>query len=331
MADSAATYATACRWIGFICAIITLGVSGFSIFGSGATLRWSQGKFAEDNPQFRWALFTFKPSKFVDVWSPFVFAIIGILIHIKNAPYKFPYFTSSWIAYMIFHFLNAFFGVFGYAANIGIICGAICCVPIVLCLVAFFVCKDEPIPLGLEIKISMNAKSDKEGPKIYGKVCSWMGLVASVLTFAVGCVRIFGAGAKLKWNKKNFIDNTTNDPEWRSLLFSLNPETFADAWTPWVFTAIGICIHLKQTTEKVHLASRSFLNYFIFMFVNAMWATFGYAGNLGIIFGSYCIVVTALLLVAAIIVNDKPSLLLDASMNFKMKGGGANVNQTVSA
>ncbi|KAK3249230.1 hypothetical protein CYMTET_41334 [Cymbomonas tetramitiformis] len=77
----------------------------------------SQGRFWRD-------IFTLRPEKFVDVWSPMFFGILALFQHIS--PLKWGALSGTWMHVCVYHVFISFFGVFGYAGNFGIITGFLC-------------------------------------------------------------------------------------------------------------------------------------------------------------------------------------------------------------
>merc|ERR1719213_1545634 len=82
---------------------------------------------------------------------------------------------------------------------------------------------------------------------------------------------------------------TDSNVNWRQV-FSFKPETLADSWAPTFYGAFAIAQTFEQL--RVKSISSSWGGSFVFYFLGALWATFGYAGNYGVFWGFFitCII-----------------------------------------
>merc|ERR1719361_1360052 len=87
----------------------------------GPNLFWRTG----DRPTYDWNLqwrgvWTFKPQEFVDLWTPFVFAVAGGACHL-GVPIR--TLCATWYHTFAFYLLMSLYSQFGYAGNFGVFWG----------------------------------------------------------------------------------------------------------------------------------------------------------------------------------------------------------------
>jgi len=82
---------------------------------------------------------------------------------------------------------------------------------------------------------------------------------------------------------------------WREV-FSFQPDLFIDRWTPVFFGLLSLTVHFGQTRwEKI---TDNWIRFGFWFLLQALWGSFGYAGNLGI-FSGFISAQTALLAIFA--------------------------------
>lgn len=331
MGDPKETYGVACKWMGFISSAFCLLLfifrlvqpsQGFGNFG----ITW-QDDFLDDGNKGSWreTVFSFAPSVFVDVWTPFLFFWLGVMIHIKASPYRVEAVGKNWQIYFGFQFVQAMFAGLPYGGNMGIILGPIMLLTALMCLIAIFICDGDP-KLDLEIKADLSAKNQTDAGEIYGKVCNWFGFIACLLVIVVGIFRLFTSGAKLVWDNdgNDFIRDNNKQP-FRDPLFTFVPDEFIDAWQPTILGVIGAMYHFEGSPFVIKWFMENWLRFFLYHFITAMFGCIGYVGNLGIIFCPVPFLAALLMLVAFFICTDKPGLKLNITGKLSLKGGGANI------
>eukprot|EP01057_Protomagalhaensia_wolfi_P001933 Protomagalhaensia_wolfi_Nauph_80__1932@NODE_2211_length_1167_cov_818_861702_g1725_i0_p1_GENE_NODE_2211_length_1167_cov_818_861702_g1725_i0NODE_2211_length_1167_cov_818_861702_g1725_i0_p1_ORF_typecomplete_len157_score4_92DUF2627/PF11118_8/27DUF2627/PF11118_8/6_1_NODE_2211_length_1167_cov_818_861702_g1725_i075545 len=89
------------RWLCFIASILTFALGIVHIVDTKPRLHWPPRGFADDNnaSSWRYTLFTFMPSTFVDLWTPFVLGLAGIFAHFAN--------VSRLVGFLTHDFLTA--------------------------------------------------------------------------------------------------------------------------------------------------------------------------------------------------------------------------------
>eukprot|EP00921_Rhytidocystis_pertsovi_P009991 GHVQ01015974.1.p1 GENE.GHVQ01015974.1~~GHVQ01015974.1.p1 ORF type:complete len:144 (+),score=9.76 GHVQ01015974.1:468-899(+) len=95
-----------------------------------------------------------------------------------------------------------------------------------------------------------------------------------------------------------------------------------DVWTPFVFGMVTVMVNFNGF--NCNFITQNFGRLFLWLFITAMFANLGYAGGIGIIFGSYTLVVTLLALIANFIC-DGP-----ACLEFAMPNSLEKIAHTIS-
>jgi len=67
-------------------------------------------------------IFSLRPEYFVDLWTPLVFGMAETLQHL-SPQYMNKSIAGTWVVRAIWFFIMSLFGQFGYAGNLGVICG----------------------------------------------------------------------------------------------------------------------------------------------------------------------------------------------------------------
>jgi len=110
------------------------GMNKESIACIGPQIRWVKGdgywdftsnvngKSAVFFPRMSWrGVFSFKPEVFVDLWTPMLFGVISVFLHMGQT--RSTKIADNWLRFSFWFLIQACWGSFGYAGNIGIITG----------------------------------------------------------------------------------------------------------------------------------------------------------------------------------------------------------------
>ncbi|KAL8273402.1 hypothetical protein Esti_002647 [Eimeria stiedai] len=147
-----------------------------------------------------------------------------------------------------------------------------------------------------------------DGPATLATVTSWMGLMAGVMTLILWCFLLPASKVRLSIAPDNFLSDV-NETRWRQALFSFTPDVFVDLWTPFVFGAVSVSAHFNNF--DLHMVTGDFFRFFLWNLVMALFANMGYAGGLGIICGSFTLLVAFFALVCLCACNGSAKLNLD--------------------
>lgn len=144
--------------------------------------------------------------------------------------------------------------------------------------------------------------SEPSARDVLAKFTSWLGLFCGVFTLLVWCFLLSGINAKIKVDTSDVL-NDVNKFYWRDAMFSFRPTVFFDIWTPFVMGFISILCHFNSF--ELQWMSRTFVHYFLWNFVLALFGNIGYAGGIGIICSSFTFLCTLLSLICIIVVSDQ--------------------------
>eukprot|EP00420_Gonyaulax_spinifera_P038311 CAMPEP_0197886604 /NCGR_PEP_ID=MMETSP1439-20131203/16974_1 /TAXON_ID=66791 /ORGANISM="Gonyaulax spinifera, Strain CCMP409" /LENGTH=150 /DNA_ID=CAMNT_0043506411 /DNA_START=88 /DNA_END=540 /DNA_ORIENTATION=- len=116
-----------------------------------------------------------------------------------------------------------------------------------------------------------------------GTIASCLCFICSLCTLALGVLFLVltAHDLRLEFSDCGFLEEDCNRA-WRHV-FTFRPEIVFDLWTPIVIGTLGICIHLKSV--KFSWVA-NYVQYSLFMLVNALFANFGYCGQGGILLGA---------------------------------------------
>jgi len=332
--DKKNLYAKIAKWAGVVASVCAGVLFVFRVVASRASIKWNSSNFIDDSTSklsWRANLFSFSPSTFVDVWTPFVFCVVGLSIHVEKMPFKVKSLQDGWGMFCVFHSLMAFYGGIGYAGNVGIILGSIQFACAFVILGAVILCDGETslkLP-NLTEKIKMRVDTDGSRTDMFSKIVAWISMISSCLVLIVGLFRICASGAHVAWNNNNATFDT-NSLSWRMTLFSFDPNILADAWTPIIMGLVGIVFHLKNAPTLVEPLSKTYWRLFWYHLTMGLFGCIGYAGNLGIICSVVVFIACLLQLIAAVICGDKkPCLDLQVEGRFGVRGENNNENVDV--
>lgn len=127
-----------------LCAILCVATAVGHLWGQfeSTDLAWT-----DDNGQKNWFIdetynmahwyprFSFVPELFIPLWTCPVFALIAMSQHINGMGY---FKIDNWPRCFMFHVILAFFGMFPFAGNLGILSGSCSCVVAFLALICWF-------------------------------------------------------------------------------------------------------------------------------------------------------------------------------------------------
>lgn len=143
MADGKEILKKATGWLGIITGAFTIIVWCFLLNALGPKIKVDSDDALNDINKAFWrqAMFTFAPTVFFDIWTPFVMGFISILCHFRCESLR--WMCRTYFHYFIWNFALALFGNIGYAGGIGIICSALTFLVTLLCLICIFVIRDQ--------------------------------------------------------------------------------------------------------------------------------------------------------------------------------------------
>jgi len=275
----------------------------------GPALRWGSWTGGTgDNQNLAWRLvFPLGPNRLFQLWTGVFLGVMMMIVHIPG--FKFSFNTKSWLHVSLFTLFAVLFGAFPYSGNLGILVGFFT-LPLVP--LSFFLAlskyRHEPTTLNLRLhNIHCGCLVDNEffieGTRI-------LGFIASVAVFVIGWIHIgvqdFNwcpagntydcVGPSLRWNpsNSNFLRNG-NGPGaggWGDVIFTFAIDVFFPLWGTVVLGYVAILQHLEGHAWQSISASwpRAF---FWYLFLG-LFSGLGYVGNLGILVGFFCILISLL-------------------------------------
>ncbi|CBZ51595.1 conserved hypothetical protein [Neospora caninum Liverpool] len=127
----------ATRWLGLIAGALTLVQWCFILPSKKVSLSVADGDFLRDvnKDGWRFALFSFVPEVFIDVWTPFVMGLISVLCHFNF--YSIDFNSKNFAVFFVWNCVLALFGNLGYCGGIGIISGSVSLITSFLSLICF--------------------------------------------------------------------------------------------------------------------------------------------------------------------------------------------------
>ncbi|OEH77970.1 uncharacterized protein LOC34620838 [Cyclospora cayetanensis] len=115
---------TVTRWVGFVSGVLTIILWCFQLSSTSASISIGSDPLADVNKAtWRMQLFSFVPSVFIDVWTPFVMGAMTLMSHF--ASFHLDYLTVNFAHYFIWSMLMALFGNIGYAGVVGIVVASV--------------------------------------------------------------------------------------------------------------------------------------------------------------------------------------------------------------
>lgn len=147
----------------------------------------------------------------------------------------------------------------------------------------------------------------------FGGVTRVLSLVAGVATIVCGIVHVTSqfrkacrgdftdcVGPWLYWSSDTFTEDV-NAGYWRDTLFSLKPDSFCEQWGPLFLGLATVFTHTAALRiDAICLNWARVCMWFLFL---ALFANFGYAGNLGILTGFLSSLVALLAFIHAVAKN----------------------------
>ncbi|CDJ63033.1 hypothetical protein, conserved [Eimeria necatrix] len=149
MADGKQVLGKVTGWLGVITGAFTIIVWCFLLSARDPKIKLDSEDALNDINKVFWrlALFTFTPSVFFDIWTPFVMGFVSILCHFQK--FDLTWMCKTYIHYFIWNFALGLFGNIGYAGGVGIICSAFAFLTALLSLICIFILPGESPKLGL--------------------------------------------------------------------------------------------------------------------------------------------------------------------------------------
>jgi len=113
-------------------------------------------------------------------------------------------------------------------------------------------------------------------------------------------------GQWLFWSKGDFIKQNNNLWGWGTV-FTFNPATFFDLWIPFVLGLVAVGFQFK--TVRVKAISENWPRMCIYYTIMALFGSFPYAGNLGVLAGFFAVFCAFLCFIMAFMHSgDSPSM-----------------------
>lgn len=129
--------ATVTRWIGFVSGVLTVLLWCFQLSSTSPSISIGDDPLADVNKSsWRMQLFSFVPSVFIDVWTPFVMGAITVMSHFSS--FHLDFMSVNFAHYFIWSILMALFGNMGYAGVVGIVVASITLLSSLLSLICAF-------------------------------------------------------------------------------------------------------------------------------------------------------------------------------------------------
>ncbi|KAL8440513.1 hypothetical protein Efla_007245 [Eimeria flavescens] len=152
MADGKQTFARVTSWLAFVSGVLSLVVFFFMMPSVSPRVLVFDGNFADDynRDSWRFAMFSFVPDVFVDIWTPFVMGMISILCHFDE--FGFTWMSKTYAHLFAWNFVLALFGQIGYSGVIGIIASSVTLLCTLFCLICAFIVDDKSPKLGLKTR-----------------------------------------------------------------------------------------------------------------------------------------------------------------------------------
>lgn len=126
-------------WLGLICGVFTVIVWCFLLQTLKPKIMVDKEDAINDvnKHYWRYTMFSFAPTVFFDIWTPFVMGFISILCHFQN--FDLTWMSKTYVHYFLWNFTLALFANIGYSGGIGIICSSFTFLCTLLSLICAFV------------------------------------------------------------------------------------------------------------------------------------------------------------------------------------------------
>ncbi|KAL8269704.1 hypothetical protein Esti_006377 [Eimeria stiedai] len=149
MADPKETFARITSWMGFVSGVLSLVVFFFMMPSVSPRILMFSENFTSDfnRNSWRFAMFSFVPDVFVDIWTPFVMGLISICCHFGE--FDLGWMCRTYAHFFIWNFVMALFGQIGYSGIIGIIASAVTLLCTLCSLICAVIVRDKSAKLGL--------------------------------------------------------------------------------------------------------------------------------------------------------------------------------------
>ena len=272
----------------------------------GPALVWGgsgNGFIADLNGGWR-LVFSLAPSLFATYWTAFVLGLITTMSQFSG--FAFNFCTRTWLHTSLWLLFVATFGCFGFAGNWGVIVAVFACISCILSFFTFLTARQSSTTLQLSLCHSklLDCVADNALVINLARVLS---LGVGLLTFVIGLIHVFNRsfqwcpanpwteclGPSIRWNtvnSQNFVQSSNGPTAWRSI-FTLDIEILGPLWGP---TVLGYFTAIQHVQDHNHALLMSWPRVCLWFLFIALFANFGYAGNLGIICGFVSVVVALL-------------------------------------
>lgn len=105
-------------WLALISSVLTFVLGILHLTTTNPSVVWPHDFLDDINQSWR-AVFTFRPNKAVDNWTPCVFGAVGFFMQFNG--YQLQCCTNSFLPFAIFFFIKGLFADIGYTGGIGIL------------------------------------------------------------------------------------------------------------------------------------------------------------------------------------------------------------------
>lgn len=309
----------------YLCSGILVVINGFVFIGDlfngvvgrctgnncvGPALAWGSWTGGNDDGQnAAWrAVFPLGPNQLLGLWTGVFLGILMLIIHLPG--FKFSFNTRSWLHVSFFSLFTMLFGAFPYSGNLGVLVGFFMMPLCVLSfLLAFTRYRHDPTTFNLRLShLHCGCLVDNE---LVLQITRILSLVAGLCVLIIGIIHIIVQdlrwcpaanfdciGPSLRWNPSGveftLPGNGPTQGGWGAELFTLAIDKFMELWGPIMLGLISIGQHLNG--HQITAISVSWPRVFLWYMFVALFGSFGYAGNLGILTGFLCVFVSLLAL-----------------------------------
>ncbi|CDJ65023.1 hypothetical protein, conserved [Eimeria necatrix] len=129
--------ATVTRWVGFVSGVLTIILWCFQLSSTSPSISIGSDPLKDVNKiTWRMQLFSFVPTVFIDIWTPFVMGACTLLAHFPS--FNLSFINVNFAHYFIWSFLMALFGNMGYAGVVGVVVASVTLLSSLLSLICAF-------------------------------------------------------------------------------------------------------------------------------------------------------------------------------------------------
>jgi hypothetical protein len=281
------------------------------------------------------SVFSLEPNTFMDNFAPVLIGLITLSVHLPGEESWNPI-GVSWKRYFVWFMLVALFANIGYAGNFGIVVGFFNVLLACTCLVVRF-SNEERRPTDLDVVKEMGAIACFETRlTVMVSLGRMLTMLGTIMTFIVGLVHLFSQlktwcddedefydpdesvclGPLLFWGVRNSnVSSVVSDRNdlWRSVI-GLTPAALANNFAPLIIGVLMMLAHRKGSAFQFLL--RTWYRVSMLCVHVALFAGFGFAGNVGVIAGFVLSVASAIHLIVALLDADVQRPFLEIQFQF---------------